>query len=623
MQPYQDRSASSEFELRDLLAIIRRQAIPITIVIVVVMAAAAVHTFRKPDVYEASTAILVDFDALDQARLSGSNAEANRTLENEIELLQGTTIRAAANEAAGRNIDVSAASSPDSDVIVLADRSEDPQEAADAVNTYADVYVDSRLDDVVGELERREAEVQSQIGEIQTELDSLEAQISGLYAQRSLVLPGTAEYEQISQEITATETSRNTRTVTRDTLRQEASDLSLTIEDARNAGGLEVLAAADVPTSPVSPDHRKDLLVGLAAALVLAAAVAFVREQLDDSLRTKEELERQAGVPVLGLVPAVGSWRDIDQPHLETRLHPRSATSEAYRTLLTSIDFLSIDHPIRLLQLTSASPGEGKTTTAANLAVAFADAGRRTLLVCCDLRRPRLHRFFGVPADPGFASVLLGTVELEDATVPAPDTPGLEVLAAGPMPANPAELLRGARAHDLLRRLRAEYDLVIIDSPPVLPVADALVIAREVDATLVVASANKTTRRRLRRAIESLRQVAAPVVGTVFNDIPRSDEYGYDVSYYGYADEGQGGANGTRRSAGQDRSTTAASPVAAAPATPPRSAPAPGPAAANGTVGSPEPEPEPVPVPEPEPEPDPDPEPAATPAPGTPDPAEG
>jgi capsular exopolysaccharide synthesis family protein len=548
MQPYQDRSSGSDFELRDLLAIVRRQAVPIAIVMVVVMALATVHTFRKPDVYEARTAILVDFDALDQARLSGTTAEAARTLENEIVQLQGEQIRELAAEEAGRPISVSATASSDSDVIEIAASSGDPDEAAEVVNTYAQVYIDARLESVIGELESRQEEVQGQITEIQVELDGLEVQISGLYTQRANLPVEDTAYQQISQEITATEATRNTRTVARDTLRQQASDLSLTIDQARDSGGLELLAEAQPPTSPSSPDHRQDLLVGLAAALVLAAAVAFIREQLDDSLRTKEELERHTGLPVLGLVPAVVGWRDEGEAHLETRAHPRSASAEAYRTLLTSVDFVGLERPITLLQLTSASPGEGKTTTAANLAVAFADAGRRTLLVCCDLRRPRLHRFFGLPADPGFASVLLGSIDLHDATVAVGDTPGLEVLPAGPMPANPAELLRGTRARDLLAQLREEYDLVIIDSPPVLPVADALVLAREVDATIVVASAQQTTRRRLRRAIESLRQVDAPLVGAILNNVGRSDDYGYDASYYGYVDERShaAGRNGSR-----------------------------------------------------------------------------
>lgn len=553
MQPYQDRPTGSDFELRDLLAIIRRQAIPIVIVIAVVMAAAAVHTLRKDDVYQASTSILVDFAALNQAR-SSSVSEANRTLENEIEVLQGAAVREAAAEAAGRPISVSAAASSDSDVIVLAASSGDPEVAAEVVNTYADVYIAARLESVLAELESQREEVELQIQDVQAELDAIDAQITGLYAQRNGLLTTDPLYDQLSQEISTAESTLNSRTLARENLRQQATDLSLSIDAARDAGGLEQLAEAEVPSSPASPDHRKDMLVGLAAALVLAAAVAFVREQLDDSVRTKEELERHAGLPALGIVPRVSSWRDESTSHLETRAHPRSAASEAYRTLLTSLDFLAIEQPLKVIQITSASPGEGKTTTAANLAVAYADAGRRTLIVCCDLRRPRLHRFFDLSADPGFTSILLGTHELEEATMPTPDTPGLHVLAAGPMPSNPAELLRGNRARDLVRRLRDEYDVVIIDSPPVLPVADALVLAGEVDATLVVANAHHTTRRRLRRALESLRQVSANLVGAVLNGVQAADDYGYDVTYYGYEDEDRserhaGTVNGTRTNA--------------------------------------------------------------------------
>jgi receptor protein-tyrosine kinase len=518
------------------LAIIRRQAIPMLIVIGLVLAASGVHTLRKSDVYQASTSILVDFETLDQAR-AGSVSEANRTLENEIELLQGADIRSAAAEEAGRPISVSAAASDDSDVIVLAASSGDPDEAAEVVNTYAAVYIDERLESVLGQLEGQQEQLQTQISQIQTEMDTLETQIDGLFAQRSGLLPADPLYEQLSQEITAAEATLTSRGAARDALRQQSTDLTLAINSTREAGGLEQLAEAEPPAAPSSPDHRKDMLVGLAAALVLAAAVAFVREQLDDSVRSKEELERQSGLPVLGIVPRVASWRDADVSHLETRLHPRSAASEAYRTLLTSLDFLAIEQPRRLLQITSASPGEGKTTTAANLAVAFADAGRRTLIVCCDLRRPRLHRFFDVSDSSGFTSVLLGTHDLDEAIVSAPDTPGLHVLAAGPRPANPAELLRGARAHELIRRMRSDFDIVIIDSPPVLPVADALVLAGEVDATLVVAGAHETTRRRLRRALESLRQVDAKLIGTVLNGVETADDYGYDVSYYGYDDE--------------------------------------------------------------------------------------
>jgi capsular exopolysaccharide synthesis family protein len=539
MQPYPDRPSGSDFELRDLLDILRRQAIPIVIVIAIVLTAFAVQTYRKTDVYEASVTILVDFDALAVGSASGSQAEATRTLQNEIVLLQGSEVKEAAAEAAGRPLTVQAAAGESSDIIVLAGRSSDPEEAADTVNTYAAAYMGSRESEIIEDLEQQLAEVEAQVAGIQTELDENADQLESLYGQRALLPSNDPSYAELSQQITAGESTRSTRTAARDNLLFDASELSIAIDQSREAGGLELLGEAEAPTDPASPDHRKDLLVGLAAALVLAAAVAFVREQLDDSIRTKEELERQSRLPVLGVIPRVASWKDAEDTHLETRRSPRSAAAEAYRTLLTSLEFIGLEKTARVIQVTSPSPGEGKTTTAANLAVAYADAGRRTLVVCCDLRRPRLHRFFGGSPDPGFTSVLLGQADLDEAIVPAPGTMGLWLLPAGPTPANPAELLRGTRSQDLLRSLRKDYDVVIIDSPPILPVADALVLSRSADATLVVATSHLTTRRRLRRALEGLRQVEAPLVGAVLNGVPSSDDYGYDVGYYGYRDEAQ------------------------------------------------------------------------------------
>lgn len=536
MQSYQDRPTSSDFELRDLLAIVRRHLVPIAVILAVVLGAMAVLSYRKTPVYEASVSILVDFDALTSASSPGSASEAARTLQNEIELLQGEDVVTAAAEAAGEPIAVSATTGDGSDVIVLSARSTDPEEAAETVNTYAAAYIDVRQGRVLEELQRRQGELEEQIAEIQTEIDETTATIDGLYAQRGGLPADDPQFAQLSQQITTAENARNTATVAQDQLQAEASEIELAIDQARQRGGLELLDEAGVPTSPVSPDHRKDLLVALAAALVVAAAYVFVREQLDDTVRTKEELERLSALPVVGVIPRIDGWRNADQSHLETRVAPRSSASEAYRTLLTSLEFIQLDRKIRVLQVTSASPGEGKTTTAANLAVAYADAGRRTLIVCCDLRRPRLHRFFDCPPDPGFTSVLLGQSDLEEAVLPAPGTPGLHVLPAGPMPANPAELLRGSRASDLVRQLRNDHDVVILDSPPVLPVADALLLSRQSDATLVVATAQQTTRRHLRRALEGLRQVDASLVGTVLNAVPPSEDYGYDVSYYGYDD---------------------------------------------------------------------------------------
>jgi capsular exopolysaccharide synthesis family protein len=182
--------------------------------------------------------------------------------------------------------------------------------------------------------------------------------------------------------------------------------------------------------------------------------------------------------------------------------------------------------------VTSASAQEGKTTTLANLAVAFARSGLRTVAVCCDLRRPRLHAFFGLDNAVGFTSVLLGNVALSKALQPVPGVDRLLILASGPLPPNPAELLSSSRTVELLRNLASQADIVLIDSPPVLPVTDSLVLSQRVDSTVLVSAAGTTTRKAVHRAAEMLHQVSAPLVGAVLNGVSEDSGYGSYASRY-------------------------------------------------------------------------------------------
>jgi receptor protein-tyrosine kinase len=268
--------------------------------------------------------------------------------------------------------------------------------------------------------------------------------------------------------------------------------------------------------------------------LVLGIGLAFLRDILDDSIKSKDDLEMAApNVSVLGLIPTITPKLAPNELVAVTR--PDSAAAEAYRSLRTSIQFMSLERPVRTLQITSPSASEGKTTTAANLAVTLASIGKRVVVVCCDLRRPRIHELFGVSNDVGFTSVLLGEVSLADALQPVKGVNGLLVLASGKPPPNPAELLAGARATELFKALADNADIVVVDSPPVLPVTDAAVIANRVDATILVASASSSVRKRFSHALQILGQVDSHVIGAVLNDAPRGAAgYGYG---YGYGDE--------------------------------------------------------------------------------------
>jgi non-specific protein-tyrosine kinase len=216
--------------------------------------------------------------------------------------------------------------------------------------------------------------------------------------------------------------------------------------------------------------------------------------------------------------------------HISSRLialrDPRSPAAEAYRTLRTNIQFSSLDKPLQTLLATSSAPDEGKSTTIANLAVTMAQAEQRVILVDCDLRRPTLHTFFDLSNEAGLTSMILAQ---EDAEIPLQDTgvPGLSLLASGPLPPRPADVLGSRRMEAAIARLRAEADFVLFDTPPVVPVIDAAVLATKVDGVLLIFQANHTNRDRARKARQILEKFKANIVGVVLNNAPVEQGYGY------------------------------------------------------------------------------------------------
>jgi non-specific protein-tyrosine kinase len=232
-------------------------------------------------------------------------------------------------------------------------------------------------------------------------------------------------------------------------------------------------------------------------------------------------------------IPAVVEWRDRAKPELVSVTAPRSSAAEAYRSLRTSVQFAGLENEVNVIAITSPSAGEGKTTAVANLAVVAAGAGRRVVLLDCDLRRPRIHTFFGMSNEVGFTSWIVGDAPLSAALQEVPGVRRLSLMASGPIPHNPSELLSSRRFPELVRTLQADGALVIIDTPPLLPVTDAAVIARSIDIVFVVTMAGKGTRRQLRHAIEILDRVEAPIGGLVLNGVGDTSAYYYQGSYYG------------------------------------------------------------------------------------------
>lgn len=316
---------------------------------------------------------------------------------------------------------------------------------------------------------------------------------------------------------------------------------------------IRVVERPMLPTRPVRPQVPINVMLGVLAGLVLGVGAALGREMLDRSVKSQEDIEGTVGLTFLGLLPAVspdgakksryygyGRRRrgspevkgDVS-PDLVVHQAPLSGPAEAARSIRTNIQFMSPDHPIKTLLVTSAGPSEGKTTVACSIAIAMAQAGLKVLLIDCDLRRPRVHRAFGKVNSRGLTSALLDGEAIPDDLVRT-DIPNLDVLPAGPIPPNPAEIVHSDRFKALLRGLQEKYDRIVIDSPPVVPVTDAAILATQVDGTVLVVRAFKTSRELAIEGRRALQSVGGRIVGAVLNgvDLDRGYYKQYRYQYY-------------------------------------------------------------------------------------------
>jgi polysaccharide biosynthesis transport protein len=293
---------------------------------------------------------------------------------------------------------------------------------------------------------------------------------------------------------------------------------------------VRVVQPAEVPDEPSSASLHVMLVLGLVAGLLVGVCGALFRNALDTSVKTVEHLRAAADTPVLGTIAF-----DSGVPKRPLTLHedPQSPRAEAFRQLRTNLQFLAVDSPPKVIAVTSSLPSEGKTTTVANLAIALASSGHRVLVIEADLRRPKLADLLGVDRTIGLTSVLAGRVHVAHA-VQHWSGGALDVLPSGPLPPNPSELLASQHMASLLQELRAEYDIVLLDTPPVLPVTDAAALAPSTDGVLIACRFKKTKQEEVALAASALRAVSAPLLGSIFSmaTMSGSRAYGKYNAYY-------------------------------------------------------------------------------------------
>jgi len=508
-------SSGSEPELRDYFRVLGRRRWIVFIAAAGLALIVLAIDFLQTAKYTAIAEVLLQPPENPNLTASGIVQPLTPTdVQTQIQLLTSGPVKNAVAKILGSSPAVTVSPVGQTNVIDVKATSPQSAQAARTANTYAHAYVGFRQSQTLGNLTATANQLQMKVSVLDNESNGLAANLStastrdqpSLLAQRDSLL---------TQE---------------STLKSQLSQVQLAI--GVNDGGAQVVTPAMAASSPSSPRPTRDVPIALFVGLVVGVGLAFLREYLDDAIRTKEEMERATpGIPAVGLIPVVADWKDHEAATVASLADPSSMAAEAYRTLRTSIQYVGLDRRIRTLQVTSPLAFEGKSTTLANLAVALANAGQQVVVVCCDLRRPRLHEFFGVKNDVGFTSVLLGQAPLSSALRDVPGTENLRILASGPIPSDPSELLSGQRTAELLSALTCEFDIVLVDSPPVLPVTDAAVLATRIDAVVVVAAAGRTKRRDLARATELLRQVEAPIIGTVLNGVTEGGAYGYGYGY--------------------------------------------------------------------------------------------
>ncbi len=487
-----------EMTLRDYAAVIWRRKWLVIIPIVVTAVTAALLSVSATPKYRASADVLVQIPPTASSVGTSGSVMSPRMVENELETAKGSELQAVVREAIGSEPIISVSSSDASDVFRFTAVSADADVAAFAANTYAETYIARQRTELIAEFEARAAVIQEQ-------LDAIER--------------GEGDRGRVSE------------------YSQQLEDLEVSAELAETSGARLIDRAAP-PGSPFEPLSTRSVMLAVVVGALLGLGAAFAADYLDRTIRDEDELQRISGVPNLASIARVPGSKKDAVPVVISRSDPGSSWAEAYRNLRTAVRFMALESKLQLVQVTSAHPGDGKTTTATNLAVAASNAGQRVLLIDADLRKPQVHVFLGVSNDKGLTNVLLGEVGMGDVAQKLGDAGGLLVIPSGDMPPNPAELLAGDGIRRALAQIGQKFDLVVIDSPPVLAVSDPQILAGLVDGVILVVSGQSTDSRSVGRAMERLGQVDANVLGTVLNEASVVDARAYE---YGYtAKEGAG-----------------------------------------------------------------------------------
>jgi len=497
--------------LRDYSRVVSRRWWIVIAAIIATTAPAVALSLRQDAIYRADADMLLHASPGESVSGSGQqNANPDRVVQNEIAVLEGDAVFDRLKKNLGLDDDppsVSGSAVSGADVITASVESGDPQNAARLADAYVQAYIDVKRDQAVSGMSAASAELQTKITELQTQIDAVDGKIDA----------------SSTDDDTAAEADRHSLDDRMAVFRQHIDQLQ--VDAALPAGNAELIRPATAPTKPIKPTPVRTATLAALVGLLLGLGAALLMDHLDDSVRSADDLAPLGpDVPVLAVVPTVSS----PDKRPVSMAAPQSPPVEAYRNLRTNVQFLGIERKMRVVQVTSTRPGEGKTTTAANLAVVLSQAGAKVVLVDADLRKPDVHRMFAIDGSNGLTNNLAGEpMELTIQRI----TDQLWVIVGGPVPPNPSEMVSGRRMEAFCEELARRFDFVIVDSAPLLPVSDGAALSRHVDGVLLVAQSNNVSLRQIQDSVAILQRAGAPLLGIVLTRAKLDKEVAGEYEY--------------------------------------------------------------------------------------------
>jgi len=498
-------------DVRDYAQIIWRRKWWVVLAVVVVAGGSLILARRQTKTYTATAEVLT--------AAPGGKVEPTAMATDEA-ILQSAPVQALARQYIPLTGTVDVGPKGVSGVMLVTATSGTASVAVQRANAWANAYVEYTQGQEKAAATAPVQQIQQQIASLQQQASALDAQLqsstAAILAQGTTANGGGQGQTLALDQLQAAIVPRRNALVDQEVSLQ-VQLLGLKIATASAALTPTVLTQAALPAVPKPTKTVQTGVLGLGGGLLLGVVLAFLFEYLDDSIATRDQLDGElAGTPVLAAIPEFRR-RSEPRPGTITLTKYSSAAAEPYRALRTALDFVGAVPPSGVLHVASLSAGEGSSTTAANLAVLLARAGRRVVLVDADLRNGALTSIFGLSDPVGLTSVMIGDVTIDEALQPVSGVERLSVLTTGPVPPNPAELLASSRFADVVASLRRDGAVVVVDSAPLSSVTEGLVVAASAQAVALVVSARVGTRKRVRRALTLLRQANAPLVGAVLN----------------------------------------------------------------------------------------------------------